>query len=179
MALRLPILSLSLLVLTLPAVHAQQLTADDFFHGGAQSYLSNNVPKALDIVTNARAIYPDDVKLKKLEELLKQQNQQQQQQNQQQQDQQQKEQDKKDQQQQNKSDEQKQQEQLKQKQQQSKSEKDKQKSGQPQKAQTVPAGQMSPEQAKRLLDAQKGEEEALVLKPQGKPENPDKPVKDW
>jgi outer membrane biosynthesis protein TonB len=178
MALRLPILSLSLLLLARTAVHAQQLTADDFFHGGAQSYLSNNVPKALDIVTNARAIYPNDIKLKKLEELLKQQNQQQQQQqNQQQQDQSQKEQDKKDQQQKNKSDEQKQQDQ--QKQQQAKSEKDKQKSGQPQKAQTVPAGQMSPEQAKRLLDAQKGEEEALVLKPQGKPENPDKPVKDW
>ena len=180
---RLPILSLSLLLLARPAVHAQQLTADDFFHGGAQSYLSNNVPKALEVVTNGRAIYPDDIKLKKLEELLKQQNQQQQQQqqqqNQQQQDQQQKEQDKKDQQQQNKPDEQKQQEQQKQKQQQSKTDKDKQKSGQPQKAQAVPAGQMSPEQAKRLLDAQKGEEEALVLKPQGKPENPDKPVKDW
>ena len=175
MASRLPILSLSLLLLARTAIHAQQLTADDFFHGGAQSYLSNNVPKALEVVTNARALYPGDIKLKKLEGLLKQQNQQQQQQ----QDQQQKEQDKKDQPQPNKSDEQKQQEQQKQKPQQSKSDQDKQKSGQSQQAKATPAGQMSPEQAKRLLDAQKGDEEALVLKPPGKPENPEKPLKDW
>ena len=76
------LISLNLL-LALPAVHAQQ-TADDYFHGGAISYLSNNIPHALAVVTNGRAIYPEDSKLKKLEELLKQQQQQNQQQQQQQ-----------------------------------------------------------------------------------------------
>ena len=38
---------------------------------------------------------------------------------------------------------------------------------------------MSPEEAKRLLDAQKSEEQVLQWKPQGKPENPNRPVKDW
>ncbi|MCU0783804.1 MAG: hypothetical protein MUF81_07095 [Verrucomicrobia bacterium] len=51
-------------------------TADDIFHGGVVNYLSNNIPKALEVVTNGRALFPDDIKLKKLEELLKQQNQQ-------------------------------------------------------------------------------------------------------
>src|SRR5215469_13166535 len=65
----------------------------DFFNSGAQFYVSNNIPDALKRVETGLKIYPDDVKLKKLEELLKQQQQQQQQQqnqNQQQQQQQQK-----------------------------------------------------------------------------------------
>src|SRR5437870_763936 len=105
MTLRL-LLSLSLLLAS-SAAFAE--TADDFFHGGAVNYLSNNIPKALEVVTNGRALYPDDVKLKKLEELLKQQNQQQQQQ---QKDEQQKQDEKKDQQsKQDQKDEQKQQQQ--------------------------------------------------------------------
>ena len=67
-------------------------SATDFFNGGAQFYVSNNIPDALKRVETGLKIYPDDVKLKKLEELLKQQQQQQQQQqnqNQQQQQQQQ------------------------------------------------------------------------------------------
>ena len=75
------LLSLSL-VLALPAAFAE--TADDVFHGGAVIYLSNNIPKALEVVTNGRSLFPNDIKLKKLEELLKQQNQQQQQKDQQQ-----------------------------------------------------------------------------------------------
>ena len=87
---RLPLLiSLSLLVVSLK-VTAQVLPADEFFHAGAQFYLSNNIPAALERVESGLKVYPDDVKLKKLEELLKQQQQQQnQQQNQQQQNQQQ------------------------------------------------------------------------------------------
>src|ERR1044072_4214476 len=70
---------------------AQALPPDDFFHGGAMAYLSNNIPTALERVTNGLALYPNDEKLKKLEALLKQQQEQnQQQQNQDQQDQQQK-----------------------------------------------------------------------------------------
>ena len=45
--------------------------------------------------------------------------------------------------------------------------------------QPVTAGQMTPEEAKRLLDAQKGDEQFLQLKPQGKPQTQPPPVKDW
>jgi hypothetical protein len=38
---------------------------------------------------------------------------------------------------------------------------------------------MSPEEAKRLLDAQKGDEQVLQWKPQGKPEDQNRPIKDW
>ena len=71
MRLLLPI-SVSLL-LSWQAARAQ--TADDFFNSGAQSYSSNNIPSALEKVEGGLKIYPDDVKLKKLEELLKQQQQ--------------------------------------------------------------------------------------------------------
>src|ERR1051325_3084319 len=122
---------------------AQALPPDDFFHGGAMAYLSNNIPAALERVTNGLAIYPNDEKLKKLEELLKQQQQQnQQQQNQDQQQNQQKndqsKQDQKNQKQdqqqskdQNKSDQEKQKEQQK-KEQEKKEQKDQQKADQQQ-----------------------------------------------
>src|SRR6185503_18934205 len=86
------LLSLSLLLLALPATLAQ--TAEDFFHGGAMFYLSNNIPKAKEEVASGLKLFPDDMKLKKLEELLNQQ--QQSQSNQQQQQQEQKDQEKKD-----------------------------------------------------------------------------------
>jgi Ca-activated chloride channel homolog len=41
------------------------------------------------------------------------------------------------------------------------------------------AGQMTPEQARQLLDAEKGEEKMLPIKPEGKPFEPNKPLKDW
>ena len=168
---RLPI-SLSLLLLSASAVWAQQKTADDFFHGGAMGYLSNNIPAALEVVTNGRALYPDDVKLKKLEELLKQQQQQQQQQNQQNQDQKQQQQD----QQQSKNDQQKQQQQQQQQQQQKSGGEQKKEQGGEQKPQPA---QMTPAQAERLLDSQKGEESALVFKPAARPEDQNRKFKDW
>src|SRR5271163_3314172 len=75
--------SLSLLFF-LPAARAQWLTADDFFNDGAHSYISNNIPQALQTVETGLKQYPDDDHLKKLYELLKQQQKQQQQQQQQQ-----------------------------------------------------------------------------------------------
>jgi Ca-activated chloride channel family protein len=45
--------------------------------------------------------------------------------------------------------------------------------------QTYAAGQMTPQQAKQLLDAQKGQEMMLPIKPQGKPRDPSKPLRDW
>jgi hypothetical protein len=142
------------------AARAQQLTAENFFNGGAQSYLSNSVPKALEIVTNGRALYPDDAKLKKLEELLKQQQQQQQQQQNQQ----------------NQSQSQKNQQQQQQQNQQSQQQQQKQEQGGQQQQQP---GQMTRAEAERLLDSQKGNESALVFKPAAKPEDQNRKFKDW
>ena len=82
MKLRLPIslISISLAFATLK-VCAQ--SADDFFHTGAQAYLTNNTATAREQVDKGLKLYPDDGKLKKLDQLLKQQKQQQQQQQQQ------------------------------------------------------------------------------------------------
>jgi site-specific DNA-cytosine methylase len=185
---------LIMLLLAWQAARAQ--SADDFFNGGAHFYISNSIPQALESVENGLKQYPDDVKLKKLYELLKQQqqsqnSQSQQNQNQQSQSQQQKSNNQQKQQQQNqqsaqqnsqpqKQNEQKQsgqKEDEQQKQQQQKSGEQQEK--QNEQGQPVAAGQMTPEEAKRLLDAQKGNEQVLQLKPQGKPENPNQAIKDW
>jgi Ca-activated chloride channel homolog len=220
---RLPLLiSLSLLFVT-QAVRAQLAPANDFFNRGAQFYISNNIPSALEQVEAGLKIYPDDGKLKKLEELLKQK---QQQQNQQQQDQQQKQQDQKNQNQQNQSQQQKDQQSQQQKsddqknqqqqnqqsarkdsqnqpkpdeqkkdqsgekkdeqqkqQEEQKSSADKKDGEKPDKpdaaGRPLASGQMTPEEAKHLLDAQKGDEKVLQMQPKGKPANPSRPVKDW
>ena len=192
------LISLSLLLLAWQKASAQMAPAEDFFNGGAQLYISNNIPAALERVEMGLKTYPDDEKLKKLEELLKQKQQQQQnqqqqnQQNQQQkpqddqqkksneqkkQDPQQKDQPKPDEQKQSdqkKDEEQKPQEQKKDSGDKPKDENQDQRSGQP-----IKAGEMTPEEAKKLLEAQKGREQLLQLKPDGKPRNPNKPVKDW
>jgi Ca-activated chloride channel homolog len=169
------------LVFAAQKVCAQLAPADDFFNSGAQFYISNNIPAAKERVESGLQIYPDDVKLKKLEELLKQQQQSQssqskqnQQQNQQQQSSQQNSQEQKNQngQKQNPADQKKDEQQKSSEQ---KSNDDKNQNGENQAA----SGQMTPEEAKRLLDAQKGDEQVLQLKPQGKPENQNKTVKDW
>src|SRR6185437_1953957 len=80
------LISISLLAFALRSVGAE--SADDFFHSGARSYLSNNVAGARQEVDKGLKQFPDDVKLKKLDALLKQQqhqSQQNQKQNQQQQ----------------------------------------------------------------------------------------------
>jgi hypothetical protein len=215
MRLSLPI-SLSLLLLSWQPARAQLAPADDFFNSGAQFYLSNNIAQAKQAVEAGLKNYPDDEKLKKLEQLLKQQSQQQQdkqqqdqknqdQQNQQnqsqqqqkdQQSQQQKSDDQKNQQQNQQSSQQKSPEQQKQEDQknagqkkdeqqqdQKKSSPEKKDGGKPEdknaESQPVAPGQMTPEEAKRLLDAQKGDEQVLKLQPNAKPEDQKKPVKDW
>jgi Ca-activated chloride channel homolog len=187
-----------LLVFAAQKVCAQLAPADDFFNGGAQLYISNNIPAALEKTEAGLQFYPNDERLKKLEQLLKQQQQQQSQQNQQQQNQQQQqsqsqqnsksrqnqqpsqpqnssqnspEQKKPDEQKQNPADQKKAEKQAEQK----KSDDEKNQNGGNQTA----AGQMTPEEAKRLLDAQKGNEQVLQLKPQGKPGDQNRPIKDW
>jgi Ca-activated chloride channel homolog len=204
---RLPLLlSLSLLLCSWQKAGAQLAPPEDFFNSGAQLYISNNIPGALERVELGLKTYPDDEKLKKLEQLLKQQqqqqqqNQQQQQQNQQQQqqnqqqknqqnqqnqsqqqnsqDQQKQDEEKKKEEEQKKQEQQKQQEQQQQKQAAQKKD-DEKKDQQEQEAQPVKAGQMTPQEAKRLLDAQKDNEQLLQMKPEQKPRDTSHSVKDW
>src|ERR1044072_7921052 len=137
------LISISLFALVTQKICAQ--SADDFFHAGAQAYLTNNTTTAKEQVEKGLKLYPDDIKLKKLDELLKQQQQQQQQQNQKQNQSQQN-------QSQSKQDQQKQQEQKKNP---NKSKQD------PEPKEDQKPGEMSPDEAKKLLDAQKGDEKLL------------------
>jgi outer membrane biosynthesis protein TonB len=186
-------LSLNLFLLTLLSAGAQN--ADDYFYGGAQHFLTNNIPGALEVVTNGLQRFPDDQKLLKLHELLKQQ-QQQQNQDQKQQDQDQKDDKKQDQKQdqqkqddnkdpQSKNDQQKMDEQKKEQEkndpQQAKSgdkskDKPEQNASEPQQ---VAAHAMTPQEAKQLLDAQKDDEQVLIFQPQGEAKNRTKRLKDW
>jgi type IV secretory pathway VirB10-like protein len=189
---------LSLILTVAFAEIASAQTADEFFHNGAQQYITNNVQGALLTVTNGLQQFPNDEKLKKLWKLLNQQQQQQQQQDQkdqeqQKQDQQQQgqEKDQKDQSQQSKDEQQKKEDE--QKNQQAQNSKDQQKqdqknqSGKPEKSdeqkqaeQAMQAHAMTAQEAKQLLDAQKDKEQVLIFKPQGEPKKAQqKPVKDW
>jgi Ca-activated chloride channel family protein len=167
-------------------------SADDYFNGGAHAYITNNLPEALKSVETGLKQYPDDVKLKKLYELLKQQSQQQSQNNQSQQNQNQQSQQQPSQ----KNQQNQQNQQQSQKNQSAESQSDRQKQqqqpqtssakqggekpeNQKEPGQPLAAGQMSPEAARRLLDAQKGDEQFLQLKPQGKPQDNRRPLKDW
>lgn len=193
-------LSLSLLLLSCWCARAQN--AEDFFHGGAQHFLTNNIPGALEVVTNGLQRFPNDEKLQKLYELLNQQ-QQQNQQNQNQ-DQQKDQQDKKNNQQQEqksqpdkkdqqaKNDPQKKDEEKKKREEQQKKEQEKkaqqnqaaqQDQGKPEdkpgEAQPMEAHAMTPQEAKQLLDAQKDDEQVLIFQPKAEPKNPMKQLKDW
>ena len=167
------LLLFSLSLLFGPSTRAQ--SAGDFFHGGAMWYLSNNIPAALQTVTNGLQRFPEDAKLKKLHELLNQQ--QQQQQDQQKQEQQKQEQKQKDQQQQEKQNPS----------QEDKSQDQKPDSSKPGKGEQKETGEkppteahaMTPQEAKQLLDKMKGEEKVLQFRPQGEPRNRNKRLKDW
>ena len=200
------LISLSLLLLSWRNAGAQLAPADDFFNSGAQLYISNNIPSALEKVESGLKFYPDDEKLKKLEQLLKQQQQSKSQQNQQQKNQQNQSQKQKSQSQQQKNQQQNQsssqknsesQKQQQEKQKQAEKKKEEQQKQQKQQqasaqkkegekknqqnaeGQPVKPGQMTPEEAKRLLDAQKGDEQVLQFKPPQKQRDDLNPVKDW
>src|SRR5581483_7788286 len=165
------LISLSLLLLVPAAIPAQ--TADEFFNGGAQLYISNNVPAALDRTEQGLKLFPEDEKLKKLEALLKQQQQSQSQQNQQQQQQQQQQQNNNSSQNQSSQGQQQNQSQNQQNQNQQNQQNQSQPKNKPespdktsgsQNASSEPAdGQsMSVREANKLLDSQKGDEKVLV-----------------
>ena len=169
----------------LATLNVSAQSADDFFHTGAQAYLTNNTASAREQVDKGLKLYPNDIKLKKLDQLLKQQKQQQQQKNQQQQSQSQQNQSQSNQEQQKKKDQEKKDEEKKQdqekkdqqKQDQQDQKQDKNDEKQPPKDQQPTPGEMSPDEAKKLLDSQKSDEKLL-------PANQNKPgdrrhLKDW
>jgi hypothetical protein len=174
------LISISLFLLVMQKTSAQ--SADEFFHTGAQAYLTNNTATAKEQVDKGLKLYPDDIKLKKLDELLKQQQQQQsqqqqnqKQQNQSQQNQSQSKEDQKKQQDQKKQDEQKKQDQKQQQPQKSDQAKQDQKE-QPKEDQKP--GEMTSDEAKKLLDAQKGDEKLLPANQKDKRDR-EHPLKDW
>jgi outer membrane biosynthesis protein TonB len=173
---RLRILLLPLLLFS-PSLLLGQLTiaqtADDFFHGGAMFYLSNNILAAKEVVTNGLQRFPDNEKLQKLWELL---NQQQPSQSQQQKQQQQPEPQPQDQ----KPDPQEQPQQQQQQQQRQQQQQDARSGEQkPEPQKEKEAREMTPEEAKQLLDAQKGDEQVLQFRPPDKPRERGKVLKDW
>lgn len=179
------LISLSLLLLGIFATNAQPTqSAGDFFHGGALHYLSNNIPAALQVVTNGLQQFPNDEKLKKLHELLNQQQQQQSQQNQQNQQQKQQDQSQSDQQEENEKENQQSKEDQEPKDQQNQDQQPpqsgEQESDSPpeQNPKPMTAHSMTPEEARRLLDAQKDEEQFLQFKPE-KPPPRTRRFKDW
>ena len=180
-------IAIALLAFTTQTICAQ--SADDFFNTGAQAYLTNNTATAREQVDKGLKLYPNDIKLKKLDQLLKQQKQQQQQQNQKnqqqqnqsQQNQSQSKEDQKKRQDQKKQDEQKKQDQEKkdqQKQDQQQDQKqDKNDEKQPPKDQQPTPGEMSPDEAKKLLDSQKSDEKLLPANQNKQGDR--KHLKDW
>ncbi len=185
--------SLSLALLALPAAAVN--TAEDFFHVGASNFLASKTGPALLAVTNGLRLDPQNIKLKKLEELLRQQQQQDKNQDQQKQDQQDKQdQEKKDEQQkkdspQSKEEEKKKQEEQAKKDQEKKDEQDKQGSspkdkkeeGKQEEAQPAGAAamKMTPQEAMRFLEALKSSEQAMPFKPPARTNRQDRVFKDW
>jgi hypothetical protein len=167
--------------------------AGDYFHRGAQFYIWGKKQEAKNEVITGLKLFPEDAPLNGLAGLLKKEEEQkqqpqQQQQNQQQSQDQQKEQSKQDQNQQNQSQKQDQQQKPKpspdeQNQQQEaaaqQADKSKDDSEQKDQGEAYAAGKMTPEQARQLLDSQKGEEMMLPVKPEEKPTERRRPVRDW
>jgi hypothetical protein len=190
-----------------PPTPALPQRAQDYFHRGAQYYIWNQKQKATNEIFSGLQLFPTDPQLNGLAQLLKKEEQEQKQQQQQQQQDQQDQQSKQDQnQQQQQQAEQKQDQkqdasqqnqpnqqnnQDQQQQQAAKQEQDQQKQQGSQEAsqskeesgetnqQQYAAGEMTPEQARQLLDAQKGDEKMLSPKPEGKPNDRRKPLRDW
>src|SRR6266478_1223345 len=148
-------IALSISLLAFPLGLGAQ-TADDYFHGGAQSYIQAEKEKARQEVFTGLQKFPTDPKLNGMAGLLKKQEEEKQKQQQQQEQQ------------------EKEQQQAKQS-----SGKPDDKSDEKDREKTYAVGQMTPEQAQQLLDTQKNEEKLLPIKPTGKPVDRSRPLRDW
>lgn len=157
-------------------------TAEDHFHRGAQFYVFGEKTNAVVEVVTGLQKFPDDEKLRALAEILakeeEQEKQQQQQQDQKNEDQQKQQQDQQQANQDQKNDqEKKDQEKKDQQQAQSSGDQKEDQKGEP--AQPMQAHAMTPQEAQQLLDAQKGEEQFLQLRPAEKQERRQRLLKDW
>jgi len=189
-------------VLATFSLNAAVRDAESFFHQGARHFLATNeLVQARQAVTNGLQLHPDDPKLKKLWELLNQQQQSQNNQNQQdqkdesqqeqKQDQQQK-QDEKQNQQEKPQPDQNQQEQKQEQQQSGKKPDEKKDEAQQQAQQAGEKGEdqkegedgrpmvarMTPQQAAQLLEMLKGEERTMIFTPP-RTNRQDRVLKDW
>ncbi len=143
-----------------------------YFHPAASLYIHGDAAAASNLVARGLSINPDDGKLQRLEELLKQQ--QQDQQDQQQQDDQQNQDQEQNQEQQNDQQQNDQDNQQDPEQQQDQQDQEQQQPAEPQQAE-----QMTPEEAQQLLDAMKQEEENKRLQLHPVMGAPVKVDKDW
>ena len=190
---------LSLISLSLVSAAAFGQSAEDYFHRGAQLYIANKKSESKQTIEAGLSAYPQDPLLNGMVGLFKKEEEQQKdlQQDQKKEDQSDKqEQDKQDQQ----SRQDKQQQQQQQQQQGQKDSQPQPQQGQPEQqpgeqpsgAENQPAeqsdqnaapatGQMTPQQARQLLDAQKQDEKALPVSPANNKDGPSRkgPFKDW
>jgi hypothetical protein len=176
--------------------------AAEYFHAGAQLHIKGMKKEKETVLTEGLKKYPNDPLLLGLSSLKPQEQPKQQQKpknsgssDQEKQDQQQQQsgnkgnsQEKQDQQQQNanknneeqnKQDQAKQEQKQKQENQKSKQGKEGSEPNQANQSQSYAAAQMTPDQAKQLLDAQKGDETVLPIKPVEKPKQANRSLKDW
>ena len=161
-------------------VFAQSQTAEDYFHGGAQSFINSDLQTAIEQVQTGLNQYPDNPKLnalmQKLQEEQKKQ-QQQQNQNQQQQDQQNQQQQQEQQQQQNQEEQEEQQEQN---QQQSDGEEQQEQDPQQMNPEDLKSQQISKEDAEKILQALAQKEKELLKEfKKKKTDGSAKHEKDW
>lgn len=167
----------SLLVTT--AVFAQSQTAEDYFHGGAQSFIQSDLQTAIDQVQTGLNQYPNNPKLNALmQKLQEEQKKQQQQQNQDQQQQQ--NQQNQQQQEQEQQNEEEQQEQENQEQEQSEGEEQQDQDPQEMNPEDLNSQQISKEDAEKILQALAQKEKELLKEfKKKKSDGSAKHDKDW
>jgi superfamily II DNA/RNA helicase len=176
-------------LLLAPAGAFAQTNADDYFHRGAQYYIFGEKTNAVRAIVNGLRVYPQDPKLNAVAQLLKRKDpEDQNQQKKNQQNQNQKQDQDQDQKQQGQNSKQKNKDEEQAKQDQEKKEGDKDKDKEQQQAQANSTDQrdknpenveeasltetnMSPEEARQLLEAQQDNEKILIFAPENKPVN--------
>lgn len=166
-------------------------TADFYFHNGSKHYVFGEKEKAKTAIGTGLQKFPQDPQLNSLAGLLKKEEKEKkpssgsenkdQEKDKDQKSESQKQQDKKENEEQQKDSQQAKDEQKKQEQQKQdgKEPKPGEKEGEQQEAMAMAAGQMTPEQARQFLDAQKQEDKALIFAPPKDPKQTNRKLKDW
>lgn len=151
------------ILFSLITILAAAQTADEYFHGGAQSYINSDLQTAITQVQQGLAQYPNDPKLNALlRKLQEEQEKQQQQQQQDQQDQDQQQQDQQDQEQQNQDQQQQNEDEQNQQEDQQQGDQDQQKPPEQQDGQPQQTREISKEEAEQILKALAQKEKELL-----------------